>query len=69
MQPAMEAFMAMHDHDYSSAPLRRDYRRNAFHHARRPEEEFDKSTLWAGAMLGAALMMFVANMMMAGPPT
>lgn len=67
MQPAMEATLALHDHDYSTAPLRRDYRRNAFHHARRPQQELDKGNLYAGAMLGAALMMLVAYMM-ASPP-
>jgi hypothetical protein len=63
----MEATLALHDHDYSTAPLRRDYRRNAFHHARRPRQGNDKGTLYAGAMLGAALTMFVAYMM-ASPP-
>jgi hypothetical protein len=68
MQPAIEAIMAMHDHDYPTAPLRRDYRRNAFHHARGSQQEFDKGTLWAGAMLGAALMVFITYTMMASPP-
>jgi hypothetical protein len=63
----MEASMAMHDHDYSTAPLRRDYRRNAFHHARRPQQELDKGTFYAGALLGAALAL-AAYMMMASPP-
>lgn len=57
--------MAMHKYDYST-PLRRAYRRNASHHARRRQQEFDIGTLWAGAMLGAALA-FAAYMMIAGP--
>jgi hypothetical protein len=55
----MEAIMAIHDFD-------RGRQRNAF---RDTPEEIDKSTLWAGAMLGAALLILIAYMLLFGPST
>lgn len=62
----MEATMAMHDFDYPTESLHQ--RDSAFDDARRLQPELDKGTLWAGAMLGAALTVFIAYMMMASPP-
>lgn len=60
--------MALQDYDQPIEPLyRRD--RNSFDDARRAQLELDKGTLWAGAMLGAALLAFIVYMVLAGPST
>jgi hypothetical protein len=61
----MEAAMAIHDYE----PIHRERYGNAFDDARRAHQELDKGTLWAGAMLGAALVVFMAYMLLVGPNT
>jgi hypothetical protein len=60
----MEAIMAIHDYE----PLYRGHR-SAFDDARRAHQELDRGTVWAGAMLGAALVLFVVYMLLVGPST
>ena len=61
--------MAIQDYDYPSEPLNRDRRPSSFDDARRAHQELDTGTLWAGALLGAALLVFVAYMLLAGSTT
>lgn len=55
--------MAIHDYE----PIHRERYRNAFDDARLTHQELDKGTLWAGAMLGAALSLFIGYMLLVGP--
>lgn len=61
--------MAIHEYDYPTEPLHRNRHRDAFDDPRRPKLELDRGTLWAGTMLGAALLVFMAYMVLAGPAT
>jgi hypothetical protein len=61
----MEAAMAIHDYE----PIHRERYDNAFDDARRAHQELDRGTLWAGAMLGAALVVFIIYMLLVGPST
>lgn len=56
--------MAKHDDDYAREPLRRGSNRRA---SATSTMEFDKGTLWAGAVFSAALTVFAAYVMLAGP--
>lgn len=58
--------MAIHDYDYPTEPL---YRRDHNSISRRTQKDLDKGTLWAGAMLCAALLVLIAYMLIAGPTT
>jgi hypothetical protein len=55
----MEAFMAVQDYEYRE--------RNAFDDARRAEVDLDRGTILAAAILGAALLLFFAYMLIASP--
>jgi len=58
--------MAIHDYDLPTEPL---YRRqhSSFDDARHAQSDVDKTTIWAGALLGAALLIFIAYMVLVGP--
>ena len=58
--------MAVQDYDLPTEPLYRRHR-NSFDDARSTNQEIDKGTLWAGAFLGCAFLLFVAYMLVASP--
>jgi hypothetical protein len=65
----MEATMAMQQYDDKTEPLHRRHERTSFDDARHPQQELDQGTMWAGAILGAAVLLFIVYMLVAGPAT
>ena len=60
--------MAVQDYDLPTEPLyRRDH--DFFKGPRQRQPELDRGTLWAGIMLGAALVLFMTYMFFVGPNT
>jgi hypothetical protein len=59
--------MAMNDNRHRTERLRRN-RRLAIVDAARQPQELDKGTLWAGAMLAAALLLLTSYLLIVGAP-
>ncbi len=61
--------MAIRDYDLPTEPLYRPHHRESFEEAQGKHNEIDKGTVLAGALLGVALLIFMAYMLFVGSST